>query len=63
MESRRFQHPWRDVKSGDYTNAIDGDYCNTIEIDFRVHYELIQSDTKNGDGIWSSLKQGSEARN
>jgi len=36
-------------------------YCNTIEIDFTVHYELIQSDTKCGDGISSGLKQASEA--
>jgi len=36
-------------------------YCNTIEVDFWVNYGLIQSDTKCGDGIWSSLKQASEA--
>jgi len=36
-------------------------YWNTIEVDFWVNYELIQSDTKCGDGIWSSLKQATEA--
>jgi len=36
-------------------------YCNTIEVDFWFNYGLIQSDTKYGDDIWSSLKQASEA--
>jgi len=30
-------------------------YCNTIEVDFRVMYVLIHSDTKCVNGIWSSL--------